>query len=140
MTQANKTMEVEQPLKVIYTEEEVNAVLQRIITYGKYKGGGTTMDWITKKDPAYFEWIVNKMCTDGMRNTKTCQVYIQVIEERIPIDNSQDILKYGRFKGESLLRILKDNLSYFSWLLKVRQESNPFSSQTRYMEYIKSKH
>jgi len=140
MAPANSNIVVEEPLKTIFTEDEINNVLERIIQFGKYRNKEKSMLWILEEDPTYFEWIANKMYQDGMGDTKTCQIYIHLIMERIPIDKTKDIIKYGRFAGNSFQWLLKNKTSYFTWLLKTKKQTDPFANQTRYMEQLMSKH
>ena len=140
MVSANMNTTIEEPLQVIYDEEEINSVLDRIIQFGRYKNSSKSMREILEEDPTYFIWIANKMVQDGLGETKTCKIYGHVIQNQIPLDRSDEGMKYGRYKGKTLSWLLTNKTSYFAWLLKMRKDSNRYSNETRLMEFLMKKH
>jgi uncharacterized protein (DUF3820 family) len=127
------------PEMSLISDELINQVMERTITYGKYKGSKTYFD-ILNEDPDYFIWITNKMIESKLEETKTFSVFSLMVRMRIPIDKTRDVLPYGKYKGKTYQWLLSNKTQYFTWLLDQKKKEKPFDNETRYMKYLMEKH
>ena len=126
--------------KVVFSDDDVEMVLDRTIKFGKYKTEDRKIGWIVEKDPNYFVWLANKMVEDGLGETKTCKIYAHLINERVPIDHTMELLTYGQYRGKTYKWLLTNKTSYFMWLLDQKRQIRPYANETRYMESLMKKH
>lgn len=122
--------------KLMLTAEERAQYMEKIIRFGKYKAEDRSMQWIIDNDPKYFIWITNKMIEDGYGDTNTCRLYVEVIEEKLPLDSSQTCVTVGKYKGKSYKWLLKNKSQYFLWLLKQKQTNKPYEMESRIMQSL----
>lgn len=117
----------------IYDQEFVDQVLQKTLTWGKYKGH--TYKWILENDIDYFIWAANTHLSN-LGYTKTFGVMKQSILEVLPELDMKTTFTYGKYKGKRINKIYKEDPAYVKWLYQKRQVERHLSMDTRVMEFI----